>query len=167
MEQTATVPALNTEVTIAPGTNGAEATASESTPLEAVLADLIALGMLAKHAHWNVVGPTFGSVHALLDRIADAARDGADNVAERAATIGRPPDGRPASVARLNDLADLDRGPIRDGAALTEVEGLLATVTARLRSAISLSEADPVTQDLLSGITGELEKMAWMVRSHR
>ena len=135
--------------------------------LEDTLTDLIALGMLAKHAHWNVAGPTFTAVHALLDDIADLARDAADRVAERSVTIGHHPDGRASTIARDSVLPGLDAGPIADRDAIAAFENILETVTARLRGAIAAAGDDPVTQDVITGITAELEKQAWIVGAHR
>ena len=38
--------------------------------LDQTLTDLISFGLLAKQAHWNVVGPSFPRLHALLDQLA-------------------------------------------------------------------------------------------------
>ena len=35
--------------------------------LDGALADLLDLSLLAKQAHWNVVGPRFSALHALFD----------------------------------------------------------------------------------------------------
>ena len=40
-------------------------------------------------------------------------------------------------------------------------------MTSRLREAFDASAEDLVTQDLLVGITAELEKKAWMIRAQR
>jgi starvation-inducible DNA-binding protein len=42
--------------------------------LDGALAYLLDLGLLARHAHWNVVGSRFGSVHELLGESAGVAR---------------------------------------------------------------------------------------------
>ena len=67
--------------------------------LDATLTDLVALGLLAKHGHWNLAGPGFGPLHLLLDEVADMARRGGDRVTERAITLGHHPDGRLATIA--------------------------------------------------------------------
>ncbi len=70
----------------------------QATALDRALTDLIALGMLAKHAHWNVTGPSFRLLHATLADLANLVGDAADTVAERAITLGHHPDGRPETV---------------------------------------------------------------------
>lgn len=67
--------------------------------LQHVLTALIDLALLAKHAHWTVVGPNFRPLHQFLDEMVDAWRDAADRVAERFAALGGVPDGTSATVA--------------------------------------------------------------------
>ena len=52
--------------------------------LRATVVDLIDLSLVAKQAHWNVIGPNFRSVHLALDELVTAARDFTDAAAERA-----------------------------------------------------------------------------------
>ena len=49
------------------------------------LAEAIDLQLQAKHAHWNVKGPNFVGLHDLFDRVADAASEYVDLIAERGA----------------------------------------------------------------------------------
>jgi len=67
--------------------------------LQGSLIELIDLSLTAKQAHWNVVGESFKPVHLQLDEIYDVCRLGADEVAERIATLGGEPDGRARTVA--------------------------------------------------------------------
>ena len=69
------------------------------TVLQDTLADYLDLSLVAKQAHWNVVGQNFRDAHLHLDELVTLARDDADAVAERAATLGVSPDGRAATVA--------------------------------------------------------------------
>jgi starvation-inducible DNA-binding protein len=55
------------------------------------LVELIDLSLLAKQAHWTVIGCHFRETHAHLDEIAALASDSADLVAERAVAAGRRP----------------------------------------------------------------------------
>ncbi|MFF9813197.1 Dps family protein [Streptomyces sp. NPDC014006] len=131
--------------------------------LQETLVDLLGLSLVAKQAHWNVVGPRFRSIHLQLDEVVEAARGFADTVAERAAALGVTPDGRPETVAAAYGLPGAKDGRLRD----TEVVGLmvqsLEEAVTRLRDRIEVTDKpDPVTQDLLIGITAELEKQRWM-----
>ena len=131
--------------------------------LQSTLVDLVGLSLIGKQAHWNLVGPRFRSIHLQLDEVVTAARDFSDTVAERAAALGLPPDGRPETIASAFTLPGPKDGWVRDTEVVgVMVESLEAAIT-RLRERIEATEkADPVTQDLLIGITAELEKQRWM-----
>src|ERR1700680_152814 len=52
------------------------------------LALAIDLERQAKQAHWNVKGPNFIALHELFDRVAEAAEEFTDLLAERATSLG-------------------------------------------------------------------------------
>ncbi|NJP52097.1 DNA starvation/stationary phase protection protein [Streptomyces sp. SBST2-5] len=131
--------------------------------LQDTLVDLLGLSLIGKQAHWNVVGPRFRSIHFQLDEVVTAARTHADAVAERAATLGVPPDGRPGTVAKVFSLPAPDEGWLRDTEAVRVMTDALGTAIARLRERVDATEkADLVTQDLLISVTADLEKQRWM-----
>ncbi len=131
--------------------------------LQETLVDLLGLSLIGKQAHWNIVGPRFRSIHFQLDEVVSAARSFSDTVAERAAALGVPPDGRPETVASSFALQGPKDGWLRDTEVVQLVAEALDTSIGRLRERITATEkADPVTQDLLIGITAELEKQRWM-----
>lgn len=131
--------------------------------LQETLVDLLGLSLVAKQAHWNIVGPRFRSIHLQLDEVVSAARGFADTVAERAAALGVTPDGRPETVAAAYGLPGAKEGWLRDTEVVELIVRSLEEAVARLRERIDATDkADPVTQDLLIGITAELEKQRWM-----
>lgn len=131
--------------------------------LQSTVVDLIDLSLIAKQAHWNVVGQNFRSVHLALDELVTAAREFTDQAAERAAAIGVSPDGRAATVAKDSGTKGFDEGWTKDTEVTAAVVGNLAAVIERLRERIGVTEsADPVTQDLLIAITARLEQLHWM-----
>ncbi|MGW0758312.1 Dps family protein [Streptomyces sp. NPDC002814] len=131
--------------------------------LQSTLVDLLGLSLIGKQAHWNVVGPRFRSIHLQLDEVVTAARGYADTVAERAAALGLPPDGRPETIASAFTLPGPKDGWLRDTDVVQLLVDALESAIGRLRERIDATEkADPVTQDLLIGITRELEKQRWM-----
>ena len=131
--------------------------------LQSTLVDLLGLSLIGKQAHWNVVGPRFRSVHLQLDELVAAARGYADTVAERAAALGLPPDGRPETIATAFTLPGPKDGWLRDEEAVRVIAVPSVSAITRLRERIAATEEpDPVTQDLLIGITAELEKQRWM-----
>ncbi|MCX4741885.1 MULTISPECIES: Dps family protein [Streptomyces] len=131
--------------------------------LQSTLVDLLGLSLIGKQAHWNIVGPRFRSVHLQLDEVVTAARGFADTVAERASALGLPPDGRPETIASSFTLPSPKDGWLRDEEVVRVIAETLGAAIGRLRERITATEeADPVTQDLLIGITAELEKQRWM-----
>ncbi|MFD0899905.1 Dps family protein [Actinomadura sediminis] len=134
--------------------------------LQGALVDLIDLALLAKQAHWNLTGRNFKVVHEHLDEVVDLARQGQDDVAERAVAIGVNPDGRARTVADRTELPQLEAGYLADDKVVSAITDVLAQIIGRFRERIAeTDEPDPVTQDLLIGITHELEKQHWMFQA--
>ncbi|RFU37330.1 DNA starvation/stationary phase protection protein [Actinomadura logoneensis] len=134
--------------------------------LQGALVDLVDLGLYAKQAHWNLVGPRFKTIHEHLDEIVDLARTAQDDVAERAVAIGVNPDGRSRTVADRTEIQQLEPGYLNDEKVVLAVTGTLFEIIGRFRERIAATdEPDPVSQDLLIGITAELEKIHWMFQA--
>ncbi|MEU1984785.1 DNA starvation/stationary phase protection protein [Nocardia sp. NPDC019395] len=131
--------------------------------LRASVVDLIDLSLIAKQAHWNVLGTHFRSVHLALDELVTAARDFTDSAAERATAIGVSPDGRAATVAKEAAGLEFPDGWQQDTDVINAIVTNLNTVIRRFRERIELTEkADPVTQDLFIEIAARLEQLHWM-----
>jgi starvation-inducible DNA-binding protein len=125
------------------------------------------LHLTLKHAHWNVVGPNFMSVHLMLDPQVEAVRGFADAVAERIATLGSSPQGTPSAIVAQRDWDDYSIG--RAGAIehLGALDLVYTGVISSTREvAADVEEVDPVTNDLLIGQLGELEQFHWFIRAH-
>ncbi|MYT71739.1 starvation-inducible DNA-binding protein [Streptomyces sp. PsTaAH-137] len=134
--------------------------------LQATLVDLLDLSLVAKQAHWNLYGPGFRSIHLQLDEVAIAARDYADTVAERAAALGVSPDGRAGTVAATSGVPDFPAGWTKDVDVVEALVRTFAAVIERVRGRIEeAGAADAVTQDLLIGLTADLEKHSWMFQA--
>jgi starvation-inducible DNA-binding protein len=131
--------------------------------LQSTLVDLLGLSLIGKQAHWNIVGPRFRSIHLQLDEVVSTARAYSDTVAERAAALGLSPDGRPETIAAAYTLPGPKDGWLKDNEVVSLMVETLEALIGRLRERIGTTEKpDPVTQDLLIGITAELEKQRWM-----
>ncbi|WP_052869624.1 Dps family protein [Streptomyces niger] len=134
--------------------------------LQGALVDLVDLSLIAKQVHWNVVGPRFRSVHLQLDDVVASARGHADTVAERASAIGVNPDGRAETIAKTSGAGTVEAGWIKDNDAVGTLVRALGAVIERMRERIAVTdEPDPVTQDLLIGLTADLEKHHWMFQA--
>ncbi|MCF2531036.1 Dps family protein [Yinghuangia soli] len=152
-----------------PGTSALLPTADRDVvgaALQETLVDLLHLAATAKQAHWNLYGPRFRSVHLQLDEIVETARTFADTVAERAATIGVAPDGRPAATAKAGSSADVPAGPLSDTVVVATFTTAVADLSVRMRRRIADTDGlDAVSQDLLIETTAALEKHHWMLRA--
>ena len=136
--------------------------------LQATLLELLELALQGKQAHWNVTGTHFRNVHLELDDIVETARWAADEVAERMATIGATPDGRPATLAAARPFVPFPDGQISDEEAVSRIGALLDGLNARIDSRIAqLAEPDPVSQGILISAAQRLQKHAWMLRAQR
>ena len=134
--------------------------------LQRVLVDLIDLSLLGKHAHWNVEGPHFRAVHLQLDEFVDEWRRLSDVLAERAITVGYPPNGQLGSLAQNGLIEPWPAGPINDRAVIAGLTARLATVIGRARTAMGHAAVrDSVTEDLLIETVATLEKQHWMLRT--
>ncbi|MGH4031758.1 Dps family protein [Actinomycetota bacterium Odt1-20B] len=134
--------------------------------LQDTLVDLLGLSLLAKQAHWNIVGPRFRSIHLQLDEVVTASRAFADTVAERSSALGVPPDGRAATVATSTELPDVKEGWLQDTEVVRLLVEALGGAIGRLRERIAATEeADLVTQELLIKVTATLEEQCWMFQA--
>ncbi len=130
--------------------------------LQESLVDLIDLGLVAKQVHWSVVGPRFQSVHTALDEIVSTTRAFADEVAERSTAVGVSPDGRAKTVAADTALDEVSAEFASDDKVIRVITEALGAAIVRLRSNIAKTGGDPVTEDLLIGISARLEQLHWM-----
>jgi starvation-inducible DNA-binding protein len=136
--------------------------------LQDTLVELTDLALQAKQAHWNVTGPRFLPLHEHLDAMTAQLRAGADEVAERAATIGYPPDGRSSTVANGSPLPVIPGGPLADGAVVDLVVQALDIVTERVRIRVErLSDLDQASQDVLIDVLRGLDKQRWTFTAQR
>ncbi|MEU4739071.1 DNA starvation/stationary phase protection protein [Actinosynnema sp. NPDC023658] len=137
--------------------------ASVGAVLQATLVDLVDMSLVAKQAHWNVVGKNFRSVHLQLDELVTTARTYTDEVAERASALGISPDGRARTVAEGSGVPEFPSGWLKEDEVVTAVVTALSQLIQRLRARIDETDkSDLVTQDLLIEITKNFEQAHWM-----
>ncbi|MFI0820272.1 Dps family protein [Streptomyces sp. NPDC021098] len=137
-----------------------------SDALQGALVDLVDLALVGKQIHWTVIGPRFRTVHFQLDDVVSTARTHADTVAERASALGIAPDGRAETVAKQSVIRNVKEGWTQDTDAVRALVDALGAVIARMRERIAATdEPDPVTQDILIGLTRDLEKHHWMFQA--
>ena len=102
---------------------------------------LLDLTLIGKHAHWNVEGPHFRSVHLELDELVDAWQQLSDDVAERAVTIGASPDGQAETIAGATQFQPLPAGHLGDRRVLEAIGDRLAQAATSTRERIERVDA--------------------------
>jgi starvation-inducible DNA-binding protein len=131
--------------------------------LETTLVDLLDLSLIAKQAHWNVVGSNFRSVHLQLDELVDTARTYVDEVAERANAIGVSPNGKAKTIVKSSGMPEYPDNWQSVESTVDAIVATLAVLIQRLRKRVDETDkSDLLTQDLLIEIGREVEKAHWM-----
>ena len=135
--------------------------------LQKLLSTYNDLHLTLKHVHWNVVGPNFIGVHEMIDPQVELVRGYADDVAERIAALGASPQGTPGAILKDRTWDDYSVGRDTVQAHLAALDLVYTGVVEDARKAIEvLDDLDLVSQDLVIGQVGELEKFQWFVRAH-
>ena len=135
-----------------------------SDNLQAVLVDLIELGIQGKQAHWNVVGKNFRDMHLQLDEIIAVARSLSDEVAERMRALHAMPDGRSETVTKASTLPKLPPDQLDTSDVVGLITERLDAVAATCRRVHDdVDEADPTSADILHKVIEAVEQYAWMV----
>jgi len=132
------------------------------------LADAADLKSQAKQAHWNVKGMQFIALHELFDKVAAAADEHADLIAERITTLGGTAYGTVRQAARTSSLAEYPL-EITDGTAHVDaLSSALADFGKKVRGDIDkagdLNDQD--TADMFTEISRETDKNLWFVEAH-
>lgn len=136
--------------------------------LNARVADAIDLFYAVRTAHFNLKGPSFGSLHELFEEIYKAVDEFVDLMAERAVQLG----GIARSTVRIAAAkSNLEEYPTDLVAGLDHCEAVsdrLAAFGKLIRDDIdSTDEAgDKDTSDMLTDISRAIDKFTWMVEAH-
>jgi starvation-inducible DNA-binding protein len=133
------------------------------------LADAIDLKLAAKHAHWNVKGPNFMSLHEFFDGLAGALDTPIDDMAERITALGGTAEGTIGLVARRTSL---DPYPAAIVSGTDHVEALADAMAAfgrNVRKAIARAGklGDEGTADLFTGLSQEVDKQLWLLEANQ
>lgn len=158
--------ALTTEQRVPAASLDAATRGHTISALNANLARLIDLGLSAKQAHWNVRGPNFQGLHELFDTIAHETREWADELAERAVTLGGTAHGTVQDVASGSGLPAFPTDERRWTELARCLHARMLACAEHLRTFAGELDNELVTQDLVIEIVRGLEKRAWMVEAH-
>jgi starvation-inducible DNA-binding protein len=132
------------------------------------LADSVDLKSQVKWAHWNVKGMHFIQVHELFDSVASHLDDQTDTLAERITTIGGVANGTVRESAAKSGLKEADLTAIDAASMLKFLVHNVAHHANALRSAVQEADdlGDPITTDLFTTLTRELDKDLWFLEAH-
>jgi starvation-inducible DNA-binding protein len=136
--------------------------------LNALLADEYVLYTQTRNYHWNVVGPQFNDLHKFFEAQYEELDEIIDDVAERARSLGS---NARATLAEFTRHSRLKEHPGEYPEARKMLSNLLAdheSVIRTLREDLETSYDkyhDIGTQDYLTGLMEQHEKMAWMLRA--
>jgi starvation-inducible DNA-binding protein len=139
-----------------------------ATILNTLLADEYVLYTKTRNYHWNVVGPQFNDLHKFFEAQYEALNDIVDEVAERARTLGGQALGTLIEFTKTTRLRERP-GEYPDAKGM--VSDLLAdheSVVRQLRGdlvTVMDKHGDAGTNDFLTGLMEQHEKMAWMLRA--
>lgn len=139
-----------------------------ATLLNARLADGIDLMLQAKQAHWNVKGPEFIALHELFDKVADAASEAVDLLAERAVQLGATAEGTIRIASKRSALPEYPLDVVDGRAHVNTLSDRLAAYGKSVRVAIqeAASSGDDDTADIFTEISRNIDKHLWFVEAH-
>lgn len=138
------------------------------TILTKLLADEYVLYTKTRNYHWNVVGPQFNDLHKFFEAQYNELNTVVDDVAERARSL----DGNAiGTLAEFVEHTRLSENPGQYPPANDMLARLLADHEAMIRQlrvdleACADTYKDMGTNDFLTGLMEQHEKMAWMLRA--
>jgi starvation-inducible DNA-binding protein len=137
--------------------------------LNQILADTMVIRDLYKKHHWQVSGPTFYSLHLMLDRHYDQQAKLVDELAERVQTLGGIAIAMAPDVAEATTIERPPRGreevPVQISRLLDAHEKLL--IETREAAKMAAERGDAGTNDLLvSHVLRKNEMQVWFLSEH-
>src|SRR4026207_2186992 len=159
-------PTTRSRITSSPSSR--RATVGPVGALNNLPADEYVLYTKTRNYPWHAVGPQFNDLHKFFQEQYEALDEMADEVAERARSVGGKAYGSLAAVsphARLKDESGT-RPPAAPMVANLQAdhEAMVRTLRADLETVME-KHNDAGTNDFLTGLMEKHEKMAWIVRS--
>ena len=132
------------------------------------LADLYLLLIKTKKYHWDVVGPQFRTLHTLWEEHYKALTINIDATAERVRALGGYPLGTAEGFLQHSSIRehpnDLPNTNQMVGRLVKDHEQIIRNLREHINKC-SEEFNDEGTADFLTGLMGQHEEMAWMLRS--
>lgn len=136
--------------------------------LNSRLADAMDLYSQTKHAHWNVKGPNFYSLHLLFDELAERVETQIDRFAERATALGGVARGTIRMASATSSLEEFP-GNASDGTQFVHVlSQRFAAYGNALREAIRTADeaGDACTADLFTEACRATDQGLYFLEAH-
>jgi starvation-inducible DNA-binding protein len=142
--------------------------ASSIAVLNQTLADLSAVAMQLKSAHWNVKGQEFYQLHELFEDLIEEFDEYIDEVAERVSALGGRPPGTAREVAGNTTIPELPPQTVEGVALVAELADRLAILDANLYEQLELvtQRNDLDTADLVNEVSRAVAKSLWFLEAH-
>lgn len=136
-----------------------------ATAVNPILADSFALYMKVKNFHWHLSGPTFRSVHLMLDDHAASILKDIDPLAERVRKLGALTLHSISEVSKMQSLVDDNDDFVPAQEMLVRLLKDNQAVAKAQRDAIDVCDEnrDKATADLLAKMLDETEKRIWFL----
>lgn len=144
------------------------AIATSVAELNARLADVIALRLALKQAHWNVKGPNFIAIHELFDAVHGRLAGHEDTLAERVQILGGVAAGTLEAAGAATTVEAYPTDLVADRDHVAAISERMAALGGKVRKAIeTVSEAgDEGTMDIFVALSRALDKDLWFIESH-
>lgn len=164
-----TLAVLKPSPEITPSKNGLDANARKiiAGKLSAILVDNYVLTLKSHLYHWNIVGPTFKSIHDLTEEHYENLFQASDDLAERVRALGHVvPAGEHTLQLSLTAASPGSDMPTAE-TMISDLVDQHDLIAAEMRDVAALAgeHRDLVTEDLLTGRIAFHEKAAWMLRA--
>lgn len=132
--------------------------------LNACIGTLLYLQQEVRRAHWNIKGPSFYSIHLLLDSMKGDLEDLHDSIAERAVGLGITVLAIPINIPQGSPY--MASGAFPEAAMLGEIVRLYRETQHILQSSVDSLSSDYVTIDIITTVASTLASHEYKLRSH-
>jgi starvation-inducible DNA-binding protein len=137
--------------------------------LSRLLADEHVLYVRLRNYHWNLVGMSFGPLHALFQQQYEGLATDIDDIAERIRMLGADAPGTMAEFIQLATLAERPGELPGDRTMIAQLVSDHEAIIRHLRRDLRACDEqydDMGTSDYLTTLMEQHEKMAWLLRAH-
>ncbi|MDX1921913.1 MAG: DNA starvation/stationary phase protection protein [Alphaproteobacteria bacterium] len=132
-----------------------------------VLSGTYVLAVKTHGYHWNVTGPLFPQLHAMLDEQYKALLEAADTVAERIRALEYPAPGGMATFLKNSPIKEASGDSLSAAAMIKDLLRSHEQLRTCIEEAIEVADDmdDDATEDVMIERLRDHDKTIWMLRS--